>query len=151
MPVLLEGVVNFPMKYAPWYIYEATLQSSPGEFTLLDILVPNDAGEFALLTSTDAVLTAGYAFALEAYDGVMTTVDVAVPGSIVPMISDDTIYPTGMVKFVYASSAQSITAADATDFAAGKVIGRGLNIYGNASQLQLSKASGILNVLTGCC
>lgn len=151
MPALLVGVARFPSTYSPWYIFLADLQATPGSFTYLDMLIPNSSGLFALETTTDDVLTTGYAFALEAYDGVMTQVQVAVPGSVVPMIADNTLRPCCLVKFVYASSAQNVTIAAAADLAAGKVIGRYMCHYLNHEELVVTATSDPILVLTGAC
>lgn len=150
MPVLIEGVLRVPSQYSPWYIYTATLVAAPASFTYLDMLFPDASGNFDRQVTTDAVITAGYAFALEKFVTGMTVVQVLVPGSIVPMIADTTIRPTGLVKFVFGSGVQTITVAAAVDLAAGKVIGRMLHHHVDHETLRVPLANDIVLVLTGC-
>ena len=153
MPASLVGKVRFPSGYAPWYVYTATLNKTPGTITYLDMLSnsPGD-GTWIVNVTTDSVLTTGYCFALEVPIAGQTTIQVAVPGSIIPMNGDDTLLPCCLVKFVYGSGVQSITLAAATDLAAGKVIGRFRNIYMNGRILAIPVVgTDVCIILTGAC
>ena len=151
MPALLVGVVRYPPAYSPWYIANATLIASPASFTFGDILFPDASGNFDQLVTTDAVLTAGYVIALEAFVTGMTVCQVAIPGSVIAFPVDTTVRPCGLVKFVFSGGVQSITAAAAADLAAGKVLGRMRQHYQDHENLRLPSANDIVLVNTGLC
>ena len=151
MPALLSGAVQYPANFAPYYIYTVTLVASPASFKFMDILFPDSSGNFDRLVTNDAVLTAGYCFALQDYDSTQTTVQVASPGSVVPFTVDNTVRPFGLVKVTYGSSVQSLTAAVAADLAAGKVLGRMRNHHDNSGTIRMPSANDIVIILTGAC
>jgi len=151
MPVLLEGAVRFPTSYEPWYVYQATLVASPKTYTFLDVLVPDAAGLFDRLETNDAVLDTGYVFALEKFTTGDLTVQVAVPGSAVPFIGAVSIRPTQLVKFAFAATVQTATAALAADLAAGKVLGRMRNHHEDHETLRVSVANDVIIIMTGVC
>lgn len=150
LPSDLEGVVRMPVVFAPWYIYTATLVASPASYEFMDILFPDVAGKFDRLVTDDAVVDTGYAFALEKFTTGDTTVQVAVPGSAVPFIGNGIIRPTQLVKFNFASSKQTVTAALAADLAAGKVLGRCRNHHEDHENLRVTATDDVLIILTGC-
>ena len=151
MPAKLVGIVRFPSVYAPWYVYTATLVTSPAAFEYLDILIPGSDGKFDRLEADDAVLTTGYAFALEPFETGMTSVQVAVPGSAVPFVADNSLRPTSLVKTHFASTIQNVTIATATDLAAGKVLGRFRNHHEMHSDLRVTSTDDVVVILTGVC
>jgi len=149
MPVLLEGAVRFPTSYEPWYVYTATLVAAPKTYQYLDILIPDAAGLFDRLEADDAVLTTGYAFALEKFTTGDLTVQVAVPGSAIPFIVDATVRPTSLVKTNFAATVQTMILANAADLAAGKAIGRARNHHEDHETLRIAVANDIMVILTG--
>lgn len=153
MPTQLVGAVRFPSGYAPWYVYTASLVNSrTAAFTYLDMLIPNGSGLFDNVAASSTSLATGYAFALEADDGVITTVQVAMPGSIVPMVAKDTtLLPGCLVKMSVTSTVQTIVLAAAADLAAGYVVGRYRNQHADHEELRQTAANDIVVVLTGCC
>jgi NO-binding membrane sensor protein with MHYT domain len=151
MPVLLDGAVNFPVSYSPWYVYVAHLVASPASFTLMDLLFPDGSGNFDRDVTDEDVLITGYCFALEAFQTGMTDVQVAVPGSVVPFIADVSILPLSLVCLHYTSSVQTVKACSAAQFAAGKCLGR-LRCHNDSGQtLRITAANDIVLVATGVC
>ena len=153
MPTLLVGVLRYPVQYSPWYIYTATLVASPAAFTYLDQLFPDASGNFDRQVTTDAVVTTGYAFALEAQATLTTSgiCQVVVPGSAVPMIADNSLRPCCLVKGVFGGGVQTITIAAAADLAAGKVLGRFLHHHIDHENIRITATNDIVIVLTGAC
>ena len=149
MPVLLDGAVRFPTSYEPWYVYQATLVAAPTTYFFLDVLVPDSAGDFDRLETNDAVVDTGYVFALEAFKTGDTSVQVAVPGSAVPIIIGASVRPTQLVKFAFAASVQSFVAALAADIPLGKVFGRFRNHHEDHETLRVTVANDVGILLTG--
>ena len=149
MPVLLNNQL-FPVGYSPWYVYRAELVSSPTAFDKFDFLVPT-AGKFNR-AATDAVVTTGYVIALEQYVSGMTTLQVAVPGSLVPSVAGAAIQPEALLKIdVNASSTigMRLITASAADLAAGRVVGRMRNHSNNRISLRAAAANDLIHALTG--
>lgn len=153
MPAALVGAVRFPSVYQPWYVYVASLVTTrTAAFTYGDLLIPNSSGLFDNVAASSTSLATGYAFALDADDGVMTTVQVAMPGSAMPMVAKDTtILPGCLVKLSVTSTVQTIVLAAATDLAAGYVVGRYRCHHQDHEELRESAASDIIVVNTGLC
>lgn len=151
MPTELEGVVRMPVVFEPWYIYEATLVAAPASFEFFDLLFPDGTGKFDRNVTDDDVLTVGYAFALEKFVTGMLTVQVAIPGSAVPMIASGVVLPCGLVKLNFAGGDQSCVAAIAADLAAGKVIGRLSNHHADHQNLRVTAADDVVIIRSGLC
>lgn len=149
MPVLLDGAVRFPTSYEPWYVYKATLVAVPTAFFTLDVLVPDAAGNFDRLETNDAVVDTGYVFALEAFKTGDTEVQVAVPGSAVPIVIGASVRPTQLIKFAFAAGVQSFVAALAADIPLGKVFGRMRNHHEDHETLRVTVANDIGILLSG--
>ncbi|KKN76257.1 hypothetical protein LCGC14_0372830 [marine sediment metagenome] len=149
MPVLLEGAVRFPTSYEPWYVYQATLVAAPTAYQFLDVLFPDAAGNFDRLETNDAVVDTGYVFALEKFTTGDLTVQVAVPGSAVPIIIGASVRPTQLVKFAFAATVQSFVAALAADIPLGRVFGRLRNHHEDHETLRVTVANDIGILLTG--
>jgi len=149
MPVLLEGAVRFPTSYEPWYVYKATLVTVPTAYEVLDVLVPDASGNFDRLETNDAVIDTGYVFALEKFTTGDTEVQVAVPGSAVPIIIGASVRPTQLIKFAFAAGVQSFVAALAVDIGAGKVFGRLRNHHEDHETLRVTAANDVGIALTG--
>lgn len=149
MPVLLDGAVRFPTSYEPWYVYKAILVASPTTYQYLDVLVPDAAGNFDRLETNDAVVDTGYVFALEKFNTGDTEVQVAVPGSAIPIIIGASVRPTQLVKFAFAATVQSFVAALAADIPLGKVFGRLRNHHEDHETLRVTVANDIGILLTG--
>ena len=152
MPTLLQGVLRYPVSYYPFFIRTATLISTPAAFTYLDMLFPNASGQFDRQVTTNAVLVGGYAFALEQQVNLasgQTVVQVVMPGSVIPMISDNTLTPGCLVIFVFAGGAQNVTIATAANLAAGLVIGRYIGSFVDTDNFRLSATSDIVLILSG--
>jgi len=152
MPVAIsEAGIRFPVGYSPWYVYEATLVASPNTFAVMDVLTPA-AGLFDKSESAgDITLLNGYVFALEAYFVGMTSLQVAVPGSLVPLVAGAAIQPEGLVKIVIGADPfpQTVQAALVADFTAGQAIGRYRNQNTDAQNLRAAAADDIIYVLSG--
>lgn len=149
MPVLLVGAVRFPTSYEPWYVYKAILVASPKTYQFLDVLVPDAAGAFDRLETNDAVVDTGYVFALEKFTTGDIEVQVAVPGSAVPIIVGASVRPTQLVKFAFAATVQSFVAALAADIPLGKVFGRLRNHHEDHETLRVTVANDIGILLSG--
>jgi len=149
MPVLLEGAVRFPTSYEPWYVYKAKLVAVPTAYQFLDVLVPDAAGDFDRLETNDASVALGYAFALNKFTTGDLEVQVAVPGSAIPFIVAASVRPTALVKFAFAATVQTMTAAAITDIDLGRIIGRARNHHEDHEQLRVSVANDIMIILTG--
>lgn len=150
MPVLLDGAVEIPTQYEPFYIYTVPLVASPSTaITLGDLLFPDSSGNFDRLVTDDAVLTTGYCIAAEDFVTGMTAIQVLAPGSVFPFIAFGTdLLPFCLVKFNYASSVQTAVIATATDLAAGKAIGRYRCQLDNT--IPVSAANDIIIIHSGC-
>lgn len=149
MPVLLTGAVRFPTSYEPWYVYKATLVAVPTAYFFLDVLVPDAAGNFDRLETNDAVVDTGYVFALEAFKTGDTEVQVAVPGSAVPIVIGASVRPTQLIKFAFAAGVQSFVGALAIDIPLGKVFGRMRNHHEDHETLRVTIANETGIALTG--
>jgi len=149
MPVLLDGAVRFPTSYEPWYVYKATLVAAPTAYFFLDVLVPDAAGNFDRLETNDAVVDTGYVFALEAFKTGDTEVQVAVPGSAVPIVIGASVRPTQLIKFAFAAGVQSFVAALAVDIGNGKVFGRMRNHHEDHETLRVTIANETGILLSG--
>lgn len=152
MPVALtDNSVRFPTGFAPWYVYKVTLVASPVAFEYGDFLESDASGTFDKFGDAAAlVLTGGYAMALQPFVTGMTEVQVAVPGSVLPVIVGATaIQPEELIKLESIAGAQAIIPAVAADYAAGTVLGRFRNHHFNNEILRLTAADDIVNVLTG--
>lgn len=151
MPLLLEGVVRFPVSYEPWYVYEATLVGSPTAYEFGDILIPDSAGLFDNSATTDEDFTLGYAIALEKFVTGDKTVQVAVPGSAIPFIADGAIRPTSQVKLVVVTTVQTVVPAVAAgvSLAAGQVLGRLRNNHEDHENLRITVADDVIIIMTG--
>jgi hypothetical protein len=146
---LIANSVRFPVTYAPWYVYTATLDASPTAFEYGDMLVPDAAGTWDKNGADEADLSLGYAFALENFAVGDTTVDVAVPGSAVPLLAEASIRPTSLVSFDGSTDPQRVTVGSATLLAAGKVLGRLRNHHADHNNLRLTVLNDIVVILTG--
>lgn len=153
MPAALVGAVRFPSTYQPWYVYVASLVATrTAAFTYGDLIIPNGSGLFDNVAASATSLASGYAFALEADDGVMTTVQVAVPGSAFPVVAKDTsVLPGCLVKLSVTSTVQTVVIATATDLAAGYVLGRYRCHHQDHEELRQTAANDIIVVNTGLC
>ena len=149
MPDLLAGVVRMPVVYEPWFVYVATLDASPTAYEFFDILVPDATGTWDRLTTTNAAVTSGYAFALEKFVTGDLTVQVAIPGSAVPFIASGVIRPTQLVKFAFAAAKQSVAAAAAADLAAGRCLGRLSHHHVDHENLRVTAANDVIVIRTG--
>jgi hypothetical protein len=149
LPTELEGVVRMPVVYEPWYVYKVTLVASPASFEFFDLLFPDASGLFDRNVTDDDVLDNGYCFALEKFVTGMTEVQVAAPGSAVPMIASGVIQPFGLVKFNFAAGDQSCVEALAADLAAGKVIGRLSNHHKDHENIRVTAANDVVIIRTG--
>ena len=149
MPVLLEGAVRFPTSYEPWYVYQATLVAVPTTYQFLDVLVTDSAGAFDRLETNDAVVDTGYVFALEKFTTGDTTVQVAVPGSAVPIVIGASVRPTQLIKFAFAADVQSFVGALAADIPLGRVFGRLRNHHEDHETLRVTVANDVGIALTG--
>jgi len=149
MPVLLEGAVRFPTSYEPWYVYQATLVAVPTAYEVLDVLIPDASGNFDRLEANDEPVDEGYVFALEKFTTGDTSVQVAVPGSAVPIIVGAGVRPTQLVKFAFNGGIQSFVAASAMDIPLGKVFGRLRNHHEDHETLRVTVANDIGILLTG--
>jgi len=149
MPLLLEGVVRMPVVYEPWFIYVATLVTSPIPYEFFDIILPDAVGLFDNTAITDQDLANGYAFALEKFVTGDTTVQVAVPGSAVPFIANGVIRPEGLVKLDVTVGAQSVVPAAATDLAAALVIGRYSHQHADHENLRVTASTDVIIIRTG--
>lgn len=150
MPVLLEGATRFPVAYAPWYVYNVNLVAVPAAFQIFDVLVPDADGRFDRLTTDDASLETGYAFALEKFKTGMKEVQVAVVGSMVPFVAGGTLRPLSLVKFNYAAAVQNAVAANAADLAAGRVIGRYRCLLDSNNDLSNAVTDDLILIHSGC-
>ena len=151
MPELVSDAgIRFPVGYSPWYVYEAIVDA--GEtFPFMDVLVPS-GGTFTRLETDDASLAAGYVFALEAIPtalAVPTTIQVAVPGSLVPFVAGGVIEPEGLIKFNFAASIQTVVAAVIGDITLGRIMGRYRNQNTNAQNLRVTADEDIIYILSG--
>jgi len=153
MPVALtDNSVRFPTGFAPWYVYKATLVASPNTFEYGDILLADSSGTFDLDTTTgplDLDLSGGYAFALEPFVTGMTSVQVAVPGSVFPAIAEASLQPESLVVVSSAAGVQTIATGVIADIALGTILGRFRNHHFNNEILRLPAADDIINILTG--
>lgn len=158
MPVAIENAgIRFPVGYSPWYVYEATVDKDEVLIEFMDLLVPVVGGVFkrpaVQVTAGEPVLT-GYCFALEAKSEVTTedqVIQVAVPGSLVPLIAGGVLRPESLVHMSIGADPfpQTLSVAIGADFAAGRIIGRYRNQNTNAQNLRDSAANDIVYVLTG--
>lgn len=146
---LLDASVRFPVAYAPWYVYKATLVGSPTAFEYGDALFPDAAGLFDRIETNEAVLDIGYAFALEPFVVGMTEVTVAVPGSAIPFIASAVIRPEQLVMLGFAATQQSVIPALAANIPEGKILGRFRNFHITHNILRVTAADDIVVVLTG--
>ena len=81
----------------------------------------------------------------------MTTVQVAVPGSAVPAISEVDIQPCELVLLNQTALVQTIAPAVGASFAAGAVLGRLGNHHGDHQNLRLTAANDVVIIRTGVC
>lgn len=150
---LLDASVRFPVAYQPWYVYRATLKSGFLAFEYGDMLVPENisgAGVWDRAQQDEGVITTGYGFALEDGSDVnLTTVDIAVAGSAVPLIAESSILPTSLVSIDASTTDQRVTVGTAVLLAAGKVIGRYRNSHEDHQNLRITATDDIVVVLTG--
>jgi len=148
-PVLLEGVVRFPVVFEPWFVYEATLVASPATYQIFDMLETDAAGTFDRNVTTDDVLDVGFCFALEKFVTGDLTVQVAIPGSAIPFIAGGVIRPLQLVKFAFAATVQTCVAALAADLAAGKVMGRLSHHHEDHQNLRVTANGDVVIIRTG--
>jgi len=108
MPVAIETAgIRFPVGYSPWYVYEATI-SDPllaEDIEFMDLLIPTTGtGVFTRpVISADEVVSTGYCFALEKVQvdiAEAKVIQVAVPGSLVPLVSGSTSIRPTMVNWL---------------------------------------------------
>ena len=148
MPSELEGVVRFPIVYAPWYVYNATLVGSPASYEFFDILFPA-AGLFDRAVTTNQIFITGYAIALEKFTTGDLTVQVAVAGSAIPFLAGGVVEPGSLVKMSFAASKQKAVAASAADLAAGLVLGRMTHHHEDHENLRVAADLDIVVIRTG--
>ena len=152
MPQLLVGVLRYPIQYYPFYIRTATLVASPASFIYLDMLFPNASGLYNQVQTTNFVVTVGYAFALETFANMpagQTVVQVAMPGSHMAFIADNTLLPGCIVKMVWNGTTQNVTLAAASDIGSGFVIGRYIAEFVDDENLRITATNDVIIVLTG--
>ena len=137
MPEKLKNY-QFPVTYAPWYVYDATIRRTR-EIYKFDVVLPTtaDKSEYQHFTgaagntnNSDLPLAAGYAICLENVetdaDNPTITAQVAMPGSAIPGVVNGEVAQGALVKARYVSATDGIllVEANAADLAAGKVLGR---------------------------
>jgi len=149
LPTELEGVVRMPVVYEPWYVYKVQLVASPASYEFFDMLFPDASGNFDREVTDDKVLDQGYCFALEKFTTGDTEVQVAAPGSAVPMIASGVIRPFGLVKFNFAAGDQSCVECLAADLAAGRCIGRLSNHHEDHENIRVTAANDVVIIRTG--
>jgi len=147
-----DAGIRFPVGYSPWYVYEATLVASPNDIEFMDLLLADGSGTFDRPnTAVDLVLEGGYCFALEVPVSGQTVIQVAVPGSLVPLIAGEDLQPEELVKMNTGADPfpQTVEAVTALGFASGFVLGRYRNLNTNAQNLRTAVDGDIIYVLTG--
>lgn len=144
---LIDASVRFPVTYAPWYVYTATLVGSPAAYEYGDMLFPA-SGLWDKAVTSPQVLDVGYAFALEEFTTGDTTVQVAVPGSAVPLIAAASIEPTQLVQMNAGTDPQQVIPALAAQITGGFILGRLRNHHENHQTLRETAALDIVVVLT---
>jgi len=154
MPVAVSDAgIRFPVGYSPWYVYEATLNAvQPVDIEFMDLLTAESGGTFLRANIEGAApLLGGYCFALEVPVEGQTVIQVAVPGSLVPLIAGETLQPEELVLLDIDSTPfdQTVQAAIGTSFVGGFVLGRYRNQNTSAQTLRLAVADDIIYVLTG--
>lgn len=153
MPVLIEDAgIRFPVGYSPWYVYEATLVDSPNTIEFMDLLIANSSGEFDRSNSAgNENLAGGYCFALEVPVNGQKVIQVAVPGSLVPLVAGETLQPEELVLMNVGNNPfpQTVRPAIGTNFAGGLILGRYRNQNTNAQNLRLAEDQDIIYVLSG--
>jgi len=154
MPIAIQNLgIRFPVGYSPWYVYEAKVAIGQ-TFEYMDMLVPT-AGIFSRPALADnQILLNGYCFALEELTTVSPNVEViqvAVPGSLVPLVAGAEIQPEGLVTMVIGITTfpQKVGPATGTELAEGSALGRYRNQHTTAQDLRVSADNDIIYVLTG--